>query len=164
MSKTIFIMGVSGTGKTTIGKRLGQRMGISYFEGDDFHPKENIEKMRLGKPLNDNDRKEWLETLNKVALKAVNDRKDAIISCSALKVKYRKALVENLTSKVEWVYLKGNYETIRKRMEKREHFMPTGLLKSQFETLEEPTNAIEVDVNNEVENILNQIIKRIDAN
>lgn len=163
MTRTIFIIGVSGTGKTTIAMQLSNKLAVQYLEGDDYHPNKNIEKMRSGQPLNDEDRQSWLENLNSEAIRMSNNNQDVVITCSALKEKYRKILTHNLNTEINWVYLKGSFDLIKSRMEKRNHFMPAALLQSQFDILEEPQSAIVVDVTNPIEIIINQIIKEINA-
>lgn len=146
-------MGVSGTGKTTIGKLLSQTTGIPFFDGDDFHPAENIKKMSSGEPLNDVDRKGWLESLNRLAKKQLSE--GAILACSALKDKYRKTLSEEIENKLIFIYLKGSFEQIKNRLESRKgHYMSSVLLKSQFDTLEEPKNAIDVSIQLSPEEII----------
>lgn len=156
-------MGVSGVGKSTIGNLLAKKLEMPFFDGDDYHPKENIAKMSTGKPLNDTDRAGWLEVLNKLAKKQLENN-SCVIVCSALKKAYRNTLQKDIEQKTEWVYLKGDFKQILDRMKAREnHFMPTALLQSQFETLEEPKNAIKVDVSltpkQIVENVKNQLEK-----
>ena len=141
----IYVMGVSGSGKSTIGKELAKALNFPFFDGDDYHPAANIKKMSTGKPLNDMDRKGWLHCLNKIAL----EHKDngAVIVCSALKEKYRNQLKNNLDSNCIFLYLKGSLEEISNRLSERKgHFMPKELLASQFETLEEPTEAISISI------------------
>jgi carbohydrate kinase (thermoresistant glucokinase family) len=130
-------MGVSGSGKTTIGKALAARLGWPFEEGDNLHPKTNVEKMRAGVPLTDADRAPWL-----AAVAAwIDDRRDhggGIISCSALKRAYRRVIIGDRTG-VRLVYLRGDHDLIAQRIEaRRHHFMPPSLLQSQFDTLEEP--------------------------
>ena len=150
-------MGVSGSGKSTIGKLLSQEFNIPFYDGDDFHPKENIEKMSSGRPLNDKDRQSWLEALNGLALKELK-KSNCIILCSALKQKYREILIQNIETQSEWIYLSGSYDLISKRLNSREnHFMPSDLLKSQFDILEEPRDALRVDISLSP----NEIIKTI---
>ena len=150
-------MGVSGSGKSTIGKLLSQEFNIPFYDGDDFHPKENIEKMSSGRPLNDKDRQSWLEALNGLALKELK-KSNCIIVCSALKQKYREILIQNIETQSEWIYLSGSYDLISKRLNSREnHFMPSDLLKSQFDILEEPRDALRVDISLSP----NEIIKTI---
>jgi carbohydrate kinase (thermoresistant glucokinase family) len=153
MKHIIYIMGVSGSGKTTIGELLSQKTGIPFFDGDDFHSLANKEKMKAGEPLNDDDRKEWLEELNRLAVEQAK-LKGAIIACSALKEKYRNVLVEGI-SEPKWVFLQGSYEEIYQRLEKRTgHYMPSRLLRSQFESLEVPVSALSINIENSPETIV----------
>ena len=141
----LIITGVSGSGKTTIGKLLAQKLNWPFYEGDDFHPAANVEKMRSGQALNDEDRLPWLQSLRKLIERLIAERKSAVITCSALKESYRKILSDGL-NEVGFVYLKANYEQIYPRMMVRHgHFMPPELLKSQFEALEPPDDALVVD-------------------
>ena len=161
MTKNIFIvMGVSGTGKTTIGKLIAEKLDIPFFDGDDFHPKENIEKMASGEPLNDQDRQGWLAELNRLAIQ--HRKNGLVIACSALKEKYRTLLRNSIEENTEFIFLDASFEQIKKRMEKRKgHFMPPALLQSQFDTLEPPRKAIQVDVSQEPKKILEQILAQI---
>jgi carbohydrate kinase (thermoresistant glucokinase family) len=153
MGRIIYIMGVSGSGKTTTGKLLSQKKAIPFFDADDFHSAANKEKMKAGKPLNDEDRKEWLQEINKLAREQAK-LKGAIIACSALKEKYRNVLNEGLIQPA-WIFLQGNYEEIYERMKKRSgHYMPAKLLLSQFESLEIPVNAFTIDIKNDPEKIV----------
>ncbi|PRX54520.1 gluconokinase [Flagellimonas meridianipacifica] len=139
------IMGVSGTGKSTIGKLLSLKLNIPFFDGDDFHPEANIKKMASGKPLDDEDRYDWLVALNQLAQE--HKSRGAVIACSALKSSYREILKNDMGSSLKFVYLEGSFELVKSRLEKRKaHFMPIDLLKSQFETLEPPTDAIKVSI------------------
>ncbi len=139
------IMGVSGCGKSTLGRALAERLELPFFDGDDFHPPENIEKMSGGLPLDDSDREGWLSRLNELSLQ--HKSKGAVIACSALKERYRKRLGAGLEGSITWVYLHGNYQTILERIRGREsHFMPSALLKSQFETLEPPQYGLHIPV------------------
>ncbi len=161
ISKIIFIMGVSGSGKTTIGQLLSKRSGLPFFDGDDFHPAENIEKMKSGQPLNDDDRQGWLHAINRSAVAAAG-KGGAIFACSALKASYRNLLSQDIEGQIIWVFLDGDYELIRKRLEQRTaHFMPPGLLKSQFEALERPENALIVDLQSGPEAIVDKLIQEI---
>ena len=158
MNRIIYIMGVSGSGKTTIGRLLSEKTGIPFFDGDDFHSAENKEKMKGGSPLTDADRQGWLQSLNKLA-KQESVKQGAIIACSALKEKYRKLLSENLDNPA-WVFLKGSFELISHRMKNRTgHFMPPELLQSQFDTLEDPQPAIAVKIDSDPEKITDNIIQ-----
>ena len=145
MHPIIFIMGVSGSGKTTVGLLLSQQTGIPFFDADDFHSAENKAKMAAGHPLNDDDRKDWLITLNSLAIKAAAG-KGAIIACSALKQKYRLVLQQGLQQSL-WIFLKGRFEQIYQRLQSRDHhFMPPALLQSQFDILEIPEDALVINI------------------
>lgn len=105
----IFVMGVSGSGKTTIGKLLSERSGLPFFDGDDFHPVKNIEKMKSGRPLDDNDREGWLQAINHAA-KAAALQNGGIFACSALKAVYRRLLETGIESRIAWVFLHGDFD------------------------------------------------------
>jgi carbohydrate kinase (thermoresistant glucokinase family) len=154
----LILMGPMGCGKTTIGKLLSKKLGWPFYDGDDFHPKENVEKMRAGIPLTDGDRKSWLEVLHAHIQSLLQRRQNAVFACSALKKSYRDILGVNQTT-VRTVYLKGSYELLRKRIEERKHpYMNKDLLKSQLDTLEEPKDGIVVDIAPTPEIIVNTII------
>lgn len=156
---TVFIvMGVSGCGKSTIGRLLACELTIPFFDGDDYHTEANVKKMALGNPLNDTDREGWLNRLNGLAIE--NKNKGAVIACSALKNSYRLILKRNLDSLIEFVYLYGTFEEISDRLKKRKnHFMSTGLLKSQFDTLEVPNDAISVSITKTPLEIITRILE-----
>ncbi|HET9824115.1 MAG TPA: gluconokinase [Chitinophagaceae bacterium] len=156
----VYIMGVSGSGKTTIGEKLSARTGIPFYDADNFHNENNIEKMREGRPLNDEDRADWLARINQFA-KDQMKYDGAIIACSALKEKYRNILSQGIVP-VFWIFLRGSFELIETRMKARkDHFMPAGLLASQFQTLEIPAQAISVDITNEPDEIVGSIIGQL---
>ena len=161
-SKIYFIMGVSGCGKSTIGNLLSDELKIPFYDGDDYHPEANVKKMASGQPLTDDDRMDWLLSLNKIAL---NQReKGAIIGCSALKESYRKILGNNLENDVSWIYLSGSFDEVMSRLNQRKgHFMPAALLKSQFETLEIPGNAIRVSINQSARQIVKRILELLES-
>ena len=157
------IMGVSGCGKTTIGKLLARELGLPFFDGDDFHPPANVQKMSAGIPLNDEDRASWLHKLNELA-KEYQDT-GAVIACSALKETYREVLSAGLIAQPLWVYLEGSYKAIATRLQQRTgHFMPPALLRSQFDILEPPAKGIKVSIEQEPENIVAQICRQIGYN
>lgn len=161
MNTVFYVMGVSGSGKSTVGKLLAESLEIPFFDGDDFHPKENIEKMSNGIPLNDEDRQGWLLTLNDLAKNELSQN-SCVIVCSALKEKYRELLSTSIEAHVKWIHLVGTYNQILDRMNNREnHFMSSSMLQSQFETLEAPERAINVDINLNPNDIIKYIIKQI---
>jgi gluconokinase len=156
------VMGVSGSGKTTVGKAVSNKFGWKYYEGDEYHPAENVEKMKNWIPLNDEDRLPWLLSLRKVIEEAISKRENIVISCSALKEAYRKIL--KVSEEVKFIYLKGSYDLIRKRMEERiPHFFKPEMLKSQFDVLKEPQQAIEIDISKSSESIIGDLIDKINA-
>ena len=152
-------MGVSGCGKTTLGKALATSLGLPFLEGDAFHSIANIDKMKSRIPLNDRDRAPWLLELNKQLIKT-KDR-GAVLACSALKESYRDILSKNIaTDELLWVYLDCSLETLKHRLENRSHFMPLSLLESQLDTLEIPEKRIHLDATSE----LNELIQQIKSN
>jgi len=137
-------MGVTGSGKSAVGKLLAQQLGWKFFEGDDFHSPANIEKMRRGMPLSDDDRRPWLEAIRESIRQMVERSENAVIACSALKHSYRQML--RITGEVVFVYLKANIDIVRERLKNRTgHFMNPNLIQSQFDTLEESEQALRVD-------------------
>lgn len=158
----IVVMGVAGTGKSTIGQLLSEKTQIPFYDADDFHPASNVQKMASGQPLDDDDRQPWLEALADNIQKWKKD-KGAILACSALKEKYRTILSNNKQEAIRWVHLTGTSELIASRMEKRsDHFMPSALLKSQFDTLETPANAITIDIGNKPSAMVDEIIEKLE--
>jgi gluconokinase len=153
----VLVMGVSGSGKTTIGERLAANLRARFLDADDFHPAENVAKMAAGTPLTDEDRAPWLARLNETLRGETN----AVLACSALKEKYRKTLREGLRD-FRIVHLKGNYDFIHARLAARKHrYMPASLLQSQFAALEAPGDAIEVNVADDVEACVAKIAKAL---
>jgi gluconokinase len=133
----VIVFGVSGTGKTTIGKLLTQELGWPFYEADDFHSQANIEKMRSGNPLTDEDRWPWLENLRQLIKHSLEAGENAVLACSALKRAYRERL--RASDEVKFVFLRGDYALIEKQLrQRRGHFMNPELLRSQFADLEEP--------------------------
>ena len=154
----IGICGGTGSGKTTIGKLLSQKTGIPFLDADDFHPANNKAKMKAGRPLTDDDRQQWLEQLNKLAVDEMKV-KGAIIACSALKEKYRILLAQNI-SDTAWIFLQGDYQTIYERIKNRkDHFMPPQLLQSQFDSLEIPASALMVDIVKDTDSVMEAILQ-----
>lgn len=161
MSTIFIIMGVSGAGKSTIGKALSTACNVPFFDADDFHPQANVDKMSSGQALNDDDRWPWLQKLAE-HLKQQEIRDGAILACSALKQSYRELLEYDLDMPPHWVYLDGSPELIAQRMAERSgHFMPPELLKSQFDTLEIPEQAIRVSIDQPVSDIVNDILSHL---
>ena len=156
------VMGVSGSGKTLIGKKLAEELHLQFYDADDFHSPGNVKKMKRGQPLNDADRLPWL---NKLAAKMPEWEAagGAVLACSALKKSYRNRLnPEGI--KVQVIYLKGSKNVIAKRMSGRsDHFMPESLLQSQFDTLEEPRDALTVDISKSPEQIVDSITRQVDT-
>jgi gluconokinase len=157
-ARIIIVMGVSSSGKSTVGQSIARRLHVPFLDGDGYHPAANVEKMRAGTPLNDEDRWPWLESLAQ-ALHEAADRKGAAVgACSALRRAYRDYLIEKAGEPILFVYLEGNREVIGARMARRKHeYMPTSLLDSQFATLEVPDPAIE-----NVERITLAVVKGLD--
>ena len=135
-------MGVAGAGKSTLGAALAARLGWRFMDADDHHPAQNVAKMAAGTPLDDADRRPWLEGLNA----KLKSRQHAVLACSALKQSYREILAKDIPL-CRFVFLKGSLELIRTRLKQRRHrYMPASLLESQFATLEPPANALAVDI------------------
>ena len=154
-------MGVSGSGKTTVGRLVAQRLGWDFYDGDDFHPPANMEKMAKGIPLEDTDRNPWLKILYHLISTCLEEGKSGVLACSALKQQYRQALLAGNPG-VQLVYLKGDYDLIRSRMADRAvHYMQPGMLQSQFDALEEPQDALVVDISSTVEQIVEKIFQNM---
>ena len=153
-------MGVVGAGKTTIGRLLAQRLHWEFFDADSFHSAENVEKIRQGIPLNDEDRAPWLRTIRTAINQWISEQRNAVLACSALKQSYREQL--NAGAAVKFVYLKGESELIGERLRAREgHFATTELLASQFATLEEPRDAIVIDISGSPQSVVEEILLRL---
>jgi gluconokinase len=159
----LIICGVSAAGKTTIGELLAQELDWPFYEGDDFHPPANINKMRQGIPLTDDDRAPWLASLRELIERCVDEGKNAVLTCSALKKKYRDQLRVN--PQVRFVYLRGDYDVIADQLQKRRgHFMDPELLQSQFADLEEPLpaeDAIVIELGRSPREIVDEIKEKL---
>ena len=156
----IVVMGVTGSGKTTVGRLLARKLGWKYFDADDFHPAGNLDKMRSGIALDDNDRQPWLEGLRDLIRDSLEGGENAVLACSALKAKYRRLLL--IDERVKLVFLKGDFQLIQKRLSKRRgHYMNPALLESQFATLEEPNESIEIDISSDTAEIVRIIRRRL---
>jgi gluconokinase len=150
----VIVMGVSGCGKSTIGRLLAERLDCPFYDGDDFHPAANIAKMSQGIPLNDEDRAGWLAALADLIRSSLQKGESGVLACSALKQRYRDQLRVD-DKQVKFVYLKGSYELIKARMLARPgHYMKPGMLDSQFATLEEPVDAVAVSIENSPQEIV----------
>jgi gluconokinase len=156
------VMGVSGSGKTTIGKLLAERTGTTFADADDYHSAANKQKMAAGVPLNDEDREPWLETLNKLLRDWHESGKGGVLACSALKEKYRVTLNNGMPEgSVAFVFLDGSRELIAKRLAARKHaYMNPSLLDSQFATLEIPSDAIRVSIDQPENKIVDDILQQ----
>jgi gluconokinase len=155
----VILMGVTGTGKTTVGKLLAGRTGWPFHDADDFHAPASVEKMRSGIPLTDDDRWPWLDRLNAVLRAAQAQGESAILGCSALKQRYRDRLQQGL-EQVRWVFLEGDIEPIRARLQARKgHYMNPALLQSQFDALEPPRDALNIDIDEEPAVLAGRVLK-----
>ncbi|KZL48313.1 MULTISPECIES: gluconokinase [Cyanophyceae] len=155
----IIIMGVSGAGKTTIGKLLADALNWEFKDADEFHSIDNIEKMRLGIPLNDTDRKPWLKDLQTAIALWLKENVNIVLACSALKANYRQYLVLD-SDRTKLIYLHGSLDLLQQRLIGRQnHFMSEKLLNSQLDALEEPDDAIFVDVSEPPQLIVNNLKK-----
>jgi gluconokinase len=162
----IVLMGVSGAGKTVVGQALAARLGWAFEDADNWHPAANVEKMRSGIPLTDEDREPWLEALNHGIREWIAAGRNTALACSALKARYRQTLRSGARDpdSLQFVFLKASYQQIDQRLrERRGHYMPESLLKSQFEALEEPsaTEALIVDACQTFPAIVDEIIARL---
>lgn len=164
MLRSVVVMGVSGCGKSTVGRKLAQRLGADFLEGDDLHPEENVARMAAGIALTDEDRQGWLQTLAARLTMAKVHGRSLVISCSALKHSYRDILREGAPNLL-LVHLKGDYDLLAARMACRpSHYMPPSLLDSQFAALEPPgpdENALTLDVEQSPELIVNAILEQL---
>jgi gluconokinase len=158
----VVLMGVSGSGKTTVGKVLAAKLGWSFVEGDDFHPPENVGKLRAGTPLTDDDRRPWLSAIRDRMDAALDRGENVVLACSALKHAYQEYLERHDPAHVHFVHLRGSEDLIQERLAARAgHFMNPALLHSQFETLEPPDHAVQVDVTDAPDAIADRIRREL---
>lgn len=158
----MIVMGVAGSGKTTVGEALARHLGWNFYDADAFHPAANIEKMANGTPLTDSDRAPWLAALHSLISTSLKENRPGVLACSALKESYRRKLLEG-NDGVQIVYLKGSYDLIWSRLSRRkDHYMKPQMLQSQFETLEEPADALTLDVSLPVAELVAEILKRLE--
>lgn len=159
----IIVMGVSGSGKTTIGTQLAEALHWTFVDADDFHPAANVDKMRQGIPLTEEDRRPWLSALRSQIRAWLEQQRSVVLACSALKAWYRRALLID-PSRMRMVYLKGPFSLIERRLARRKgHFMGRELLASQYTTLEEPTEALIVDAALSPADIVQEIRKALNV-
>ena len=159
MAQALIVMGVAGSGKTTVGRALAHALDWPFHDADDYHPQANIDKMAQGVPLDDSDRRPWLERLHKLITSSLQSGDSLVLACSALKESYRAALRQ---PGVRFIYLQGSEALIRERLESRQgHYMKPEMLRSQFATLEEPKNALTVSVDASVADILERILSEL---
>jgi gluconokinase len=158
----VVVMGVSGSGKSTVGRLLARQLGWTFVEADDYHPAANIEKMHRGVPLDDDDRRPWLEAIRYRLEEADARGENVVLACSALKHSYQHYLAGFDPESVRYVYLAGSEELIKRRLAARTgHFMNPALLHSQFETLEPPEGAVRVDITGTPEDIAAEIRRKL---
>lgn len=162
-ARFFLIMGVSGCGKSSVGRALAECLGWDFYDADDFHPPANIARMAAGTPLNDSDRVPWLAALHDLISSSLKADRPGVLACSALKERYRQQLMDG-NEGVQIVYLKGSYDLIWSRMEKRtDHYMKPHMLKSQFDVLEEPADALTLDVSMPVDAIVQAVLSHMDG-
>src|SRR5438270_10504721 len=158
----VLVIGVTGSVKTTVGILLARRLGWDFLDADDFHSAANKAKMHQGIPLTDVDRLPWLDAMHAKLLELDSEKRNAVLGCSALKQSYRDLLMANINAKL--VYLKGSYEFIANRLRSRKgHFADEHILSGQFADLEEPTNALVVDVAPPPDKIVDEILHQLSA-
>ncbi|MEJ2759510.1 MAG: gluconokinase [Anaerolineales bacterium] len=159
--QALVVMGVSGCGKTSVGSALAEALGWAFYDGDDYHPPANVEKMSHGIPLDDADRQPWLERLHRLIASSLAEGHSLVVACSALKERYRQTLRGDL-GPVRYVYLQGDFDLIHARMEDRSgHYMQPEMLRSQFRALEPPEDALTVSVRPPVEKIVENILEKL---
>lgn len=161
----VLLMGVSSTGKSSVGTALAQAINAKFIDGDDLHPKSNILKMSSGKPLDDTDRDPWLTRIRDAAFSIGHKHEQGVIVCSALKRCYRDQIRDG-NDHLIFLHLHGDFELVAQRMlQRKDHFMPQSLLKSQFETLEQPTadetDVIEISIDGSFDEVVNRCIHAV---
>ncbi len=165
-SLQVVVMGVSATGKSTVGRRLAGELGWDFIEGDDLHPRSNVVKMESGEPLDDINRAPWLDEINRVAREQAAGGRSSVITCSALRRSYRVRLRDGVDG-MFFVHLHADYEVLEPRMRQRaDHFMPTGLLRSQLDTLEplgDDEDGTVVDVTPGAAEVLGEVLRAVRA-
>ena len=165
--KVFIVMGVSSTGKSSIGSALAQKIGAKFIDGDDLHPRANILKMSSGNALDDGDRDPWLERIRDAVFSIESKKEVGVIVCSALKRKYRQQICEG-NCQVIFLHLHGEFELIKQRMQEREdHFMPISLLQTQFDALELPTadetNVFKIDIDGDFDTVVQRCVDQVAA-
>ena len=158
----VLVMGVTGSGKTTVGQMLSQQLGWEFADADSFHPPANIEKMRQGIGLTDAERQPWLANIHDAIMRWTAEGRSVVVACSALKRAYRRQLCQGV--KLDIVYLRGTYQLIAERLQHRTgHYATESLLTSQFEALEEPVDeeVAVIDINHSTEEIVAEVRKRL---
>ncbi|MCH4823079.1 gluconokinase, GntK/IdnK-type [Gramella lutea] len=161
MNKVYVLIGVSGVGKTTLGRLLAEKLSLAFHDADDFHSEANNEKLKAGIPLNDKDRESWLTSLSR-SIEKWSESSGAVLACSALKEKHREELSKNIGDKIVWIYLYEDFETISERLKARKsHFFDPTLLRSQFDILEPPRYGIQIKVEDKPEVSLDKILNTL---
>lgn len=154
-------MGVSGAGKTTVGQLLAERLGWEFADADDYHPPANVAKMAAGQPLDDADRAPWLQALHELSASKLAQNRSLVLACSALKDGYREVIAAG-DERIKFVYLRGSFELIQARLQERSgHYMPAALLRSQFDALEEPSDALSVDIGASPADLVTEIVESL---
>jgi gluconokinase len=161
-TRFVIVMGVAGSGKSTVGRSLARRLGWDFYDADGFHPSQNLSKMANGIPLEDADRLPWLASLHALISSSLKEEQTGVLACSALKESYRQKLREG-NAGILVVYLKGSYDLIWSRLSaRRDHYMKPQMLQSQFEALEEPADALTLDSSLSVDEIVQEIVKHME--
>lgn len=157
----LLVMGVAGAGKSTIGHLLAEALGWDFFDGDDFHPPQNVAKMAQGLPLSDADRLPWLQAMRRFIAQRDATQQPAVIAASVLKQQYRDLLMQQDTQ-IALIYLQGDFDTIYARMQQRQqHFMKAEMLQSQFDALEEPESAWKISIQQSPTQMVAQILEHL---